>query len=61
MADFLEHEAEVSSGSDSENEHGQEKHVKKRAMIDSDDEEEGKLNLQSFVLCLLDLFSDVSL
>ena len=40
--DLLENEAEESSGSDSETEHGREKHTKKRAIIDSDDEEEGK-------------------
>ena len=40
--DLLENEAEESSGSDSETEHGREKHTKKRAVIDSDDEEEGK-------------------
>lgn len=43
MSDLLDQEAEVSSGSDSESEHGREKPTKKRAVIDSDDEEEGLL------------------
>ena len=42
MSDFLENEAEESSGSDSEAEHGSQRPTKKRAIIDSDDEEEGK-------------------
>ena len=42
MSDFLENEAEESSGSDSEAEHGSQKPTKKRAIIDSDDEEEGE-------------------
>ena len=54
--DLLDHEAEESSGSDSETEHGREKPTKKRAIIDSDDEEEGT---EYFLNCVILNFSVV--
>ncbi len=57
--DFMENEAEVSSGSESETEQGRDKPTKKRAVIDSDDEEGEKLLNSMKFDCIADSLAKI--